>query len=668
MTSRCGFCFFVFVFVFVFVRVLIRRDVTTHVGKQILRRIPLFNILDSSTTGLISLRMRSISCNAGYKLFQGGDPAKEIYILRSGKSFLIYDEKILYDWEEKYLRKEDRYVHDVLGGFTPIRRVSDNGGRQWQKFGSELRRGAVVGELGVAYETRIYSLCCLTWCEFYVIDINDIMQVMETQCGRDFNRKYELMKRYVKSKFLQSLQENTLDVMSVDLDLNKRARDDSKLQHNSNSQGSGTGSAIAGGSKPSDSDGMGMGINKYSPQLKRVESNSVNFTKSDKINDSQLDFINNNPFVNSNKANVDDNQKVNDHDESKEMNMMIDSNGRSGDVMNSNFKSNVNSLSIANEKNKKKKVTTQRNIEMMHIGAGSQIGKDNQKNDESGSGIDIGDDINRDMSRSRSHSRSRSRSRSKLKRRRRKRGKFRVGKFRGNTTVGSVYAQLRDPAPSIRELRQEENRVRMDNELEKNVINRLYTLHNRDIVSKMHPYLSHDHVDTLENGNKTKQTSKHYDDPDHGSTSGKHEHSPNELDGNVRLRVDTPMGARAGDRARDKFKKHDTHISRRRSDQWKDRDRDKDRGNRMKHGHYHKDKKDAANPFRNENVDVGTLNMNQHTLDEAFSISIDEAQLARKYGLPMPSLEKKEMNDSNGHAYGIVNGKIQGNNDGSKSA
>ena len=72
-------------------------DIGAYVGKQILRKLPLFDGLDSYTIGLIALKMKSISCNAGYTLFQANDIAKEIFIQRSGKSLLYYNNQLIYN-------------------------------------------------------------------------------------------------------------------------------------------------------------------------------------------------------------------------------------------------------------------------------------------------------------------------------------------------------------------------------------------------------------------------------------------------------------------------------------------------------------------------------------------------------------------------------------------
>ena len=189
-------------------------DVSAFVAKQVLRKLPIFDVLDSHTVGLIALRMRSVSCNAGYKLFQANDPAKEIYIQRSGKSLLEYSEETLFEMQKKTYETEENYLdnqtnslnqdlhkfykkfankhhnHSRRDRFLRQKRLSDQNKKQsnedgsvpqWVHFIEELERGAVCGELALAYKTRKYSLQCITWCEFYVVEIEDIWSVLRQE-------------------------------------------------------------------------------------------------------------------------------------------------------------------------------------------------------------------------------------------------------------------------------------------------------------------------------------------------------------------------------------------------------------------------------------------------------------------------------------------------------
>ena len=234
-----------------------RMDVSAYVAKQMLRELPIFSILDSYTIGLIALKMKSISCNAGYKLFQSNDPAKEIYIQRSGKSLFFYSERIIYNMEERLQKKENTFKNEIVNDqfgttakkylSTKSRKIDDNAAN-WVEFGQELQRGSVAGELALVYPTRVYSLQCLTWCEFYVIDVQDIWAVLEQEYQGSFvvmfdiiyfflclfvclnmkrknknkQEKYELMKAYARTKHEKALRNRIFDIM--ELDLNRRDR------------------------------------------------------------------------------------------------------------------------------------------------------------------------------------------------------------------------------------------------------------------------------------------------------------------------------------------------------------------------------------------------------------------------------------------------------------
>lgn len=115
-------------------------DIQRHLGLGILFQIDFFKDIDPSVLGEISLRMRSISCNEEYDLFKVGDRAKHIYIQRTGKSILKYKkQKIL------------------------------------------LKRGSVCGENALICSKRKTTIKCQTWSEFYVLAVNDIVFVLQSE-------------------------------------------------------------------------------------------------------------------------------------------------------------------------------------------------------------------------------------------------------------------------------------------------------------------------------------------------------------------------------------------------------------------------------------------------------------------------------------------------------
>ena len=112
----------------------LQMDINLHISKTImLNKIDFFSerILDQQVRGSIAIKMRSISCNNGYKLFRKGDLAKEIYIQRTGKSMLLTTSK-------KTGRK---------------RRI-------------QLERGDICGEYSLILKKRTSTVICATWCEF----------------------------------------------------------------------------------------------------------------------------------------------------------------------------------------------------------------------------------------------------------------------------------------------------------------------------------------------------------------------------------------------------------------------------------------------------------------------------------------------------------------------
>ena len=251
-----------------------RMDVSAFVARQVLRKIPIFDVLDSHTIGLIALKMKSVSCNRGYKLFQANDPAKTMYIQRSGTSLLHYSDEILFQMQKNAIDKERSYLQktskngDDWGGGTGNTANNGNslitergstisnkkrnkllkkqkefenkyGKKLEHKFGNiefeqELERGAVIGELAMTYRRRKYSLQCITWCEFYVIEIRDIFEVLRQEYPREYQDKWELMKYFAKDMHYHALKKNHLDTMNVDLDSKLESDNDRELNSTNN--------------------------------------------------------------------------------------------------------------------------------------------------------------------------------------------------------------------------------------------------------------------------------------------------------------------------------------------------------------------------------------------------------------------------------------------------
>ena len=213
----------------------LQMDVSAYIGKQILKQIGIFSKhIDSYTMGLIALKMKSVSCNAGYKLFQTNDIGNKIYIQRSGKALLKYKSKALHrrnsasnlsnisnisNYSGSNVLSPNNTARGELGSAagtpapplpttttTTAPAAGGQGGASTSlgtrsggggagppgvaanvDFEQELGRGDVCGQLALVYETRQYSVECLTWCEFYVIDIGDIWMVLSQEYPTSFS-------------------------------------------------------------------------------------------------------------------------------------------------------------------------------------------------------------------------------------------------------------------------------------------------------------------------------------------------------------------------------------------------------------------------------------------------------------------------------------------------
>merc|ERR1719361_956818 len=120
----------------------IQKEIHQRLAQSVLTQIDFFNSFQRSvgmkeTLGEIALKMRSVSCNEGRPLFSIGDRAKEIYIQRSGKSMMVFPDGT----------------------------------------SQQLRRGDVVGEAAVFSPKRRFTVSCATFCEFYILNIRDVIGV-----------------------------------------------------------------------------------------------------------------------------------------------------------------------------------------------------------------------------------------------------------------------------------------------------------------------------------------------------------------------------------------------------------------------------------------------------------------------------------------------------------
>merc|ERR1712176_254489 len=71
----------------------LQMDISYYVAKKALNDIDFFRDISPMVRGSIALKMKSISCNAGYKLYKKGDLAQQIYIQRTGFATMITQKK-----------------------------------------------------------------------------------------------------------------------------------------------------------------------------------------------------------------------------------------------------------------------------------------------------------------------------------------------------------------------------------------------------------------------------------------------------------------------------------------------------------------------------------------------------------------------------------------------
>eukprot|EP01083_Nonionella_stella_P290192 987500_1 len=150
-------------------------DVSLYISRKYLENLDFFgnDFIDPYIRGLIALKIKSISCNKGYKLFVKGDVAEKLYIQRIGKSnHFIYDAN---NPKKKPVKKK-------------------------------VSRGDVVGEYALVLKKRESTLVCETWCEFYVLDVADIKEVLEQHYQNIWNKKWQNICKFIKKEYLKPIR------------------------------------------------------------------------------------------------------------------------------------------------------------------------------------------------------------------------------------------------------------------------------------------------------------------------------------------------------------------------------------------------------------------------------------------------------------------------------
>eukprot|EP01083_Nonionella_stella_P131742 400458_1 len=147
----------------------LQMDVSFYVARRLLNSLDFLDnkIVDPVIRGSIAMKMKSISCNNGYKLFQKGDIAQQIYIQRTGIATQV----------SKDTNRRSGYQKVQLG------------------------RGDVCGEYSLFLKRRSSTVICDTWCEFYVIDLSDIKDALRQHYESNWQNKWDKMLKFVKKSY-----------------------------------------------------------------------------------------------------------------------------------------------------------------------------------------------------------------------------------------------------------------------------------------------------------------------------------------------------------------------------------------------------------------------------------------------------------------------------------
>eukprot|EP01083_Nonionella_stella_P081253 223714_1 len=148
----------------------LRRDVGNCLSEKYFSQLSIFDDLSPYIRGLIALRLRCVSCNSGYELFHAQQYGKEMFIQRTGVSYLL---------------DHDRKLHKMV-------------------------RGGVCGYYALLNPVRQTTLKCASWCEFYALDRDDIQDILRT----NFPRAWRPLWIKIKTRIKELLQQNvaTLDI------------------------------------------------------------------------------------------------------------------------------------------------------------------------------------------------------------------------------------------------------------------------------------------------------------------------------------------------------------------------------------------------------------------------------------------------------------------------
>eukprot|EP01084_Bolivina_argentea_P178942 309260_1 len=148
----------------------LRRDVGNCLSEKYFCNLEIFQDLSPYIRGLIALRLRCVSCNSDYELFHSQQYGKELFIQRSGVSYLLDNNKKLH----------------------------------------QIKRGGVIGYFALLNPVRQTTLKCSSWCEFYALDRDDIQDILRTNFPRAWRPLWLKIKGRIKNLF--DRKEATLNI------------------------------------------------------------------------------------------------------------------------------------------------------------------------------------------------------------------------------------------------------------------------------------------------------------------------------------------------------------------------------------------------------------------------------------------------------------------------
>ena len=137
----------------------IRYDIGKELSKQYLSTLNIFDDFNEYIKGIIALKLQSISHNEGQILFERGQFNKQLYIQRCGIS-----------------------IESNKEGNAHI-----------------LRRGDILAIESFITEERSSTVKCLSWCEYFTLDRDDVKDVLKEYFPSTFRQKWKLIKRRVNN-------------------------------------------------------------------------------------------------------------------------------------------------------------------------------------------------------------------------------------------------------------------------------------------------------------------------------------------------------------------------------------------------------------------------------------------------------------------------------------